>query len=105
MSDQPPPHSPLPEFDAEAAMEDLAARRVTSKYSTRVHVLVEGEIARITFGEIIRPGETNWHSSITMRAFDAIALADLIWRQDTADQKRIIAASAPLKGTPGGGPE
>lgn len=68
--------------------ESLDARRQTSTFANRVHVLVTGGVARITFGEQVRPGETNWHSSITMTAYDALRMADLIYTQDDADRAR-----------------
>lgn len=67
--------------------ESLAARRVASPFATRMHVLVNGGVARITVGEAVQPGETNWHTSFTLTAFDAIQLANLIFRQDDADRR------------------
>lgn len=68
--------------------ESLEARRTTSHFANRVHVVVNAGIARLTFGEVVRSGETNWHSSITITAYDALRLVDLVYIQDEADRAR-----------------
>lgn len=78
----------LPDPLSGETKESLDARRIDSKFSNRLHVIVSGGIARITFGEMIRPGETNWHSSVTLTAYDALRLSDLIFVQDDADRAR-----------------
>lgn len=92
MTDVPNPPERAPWVETE---ESLNARRVTSLFGNRVHVLVNGGVARITIGEIVQSGETNWHTSFSMVAFDAVQLAELIITQDNWDRRQMNAPPAP----------
>jgi hypothetical protein len=77
--------------------ESLEARRRTSSFANRYHVIVTGGVARITIGEVVQFGETNWHTSFTMTAYDAVQLARFITSQDDYDRRQMGITQPPTE--------
>jgi len=78
--------------------EAISSLRTTAMFANRFYVSVAGGLTRISFGEIVFPGETHFHTSVVISNEHAKILVDLIVR--VMQRTKEISPATPPSSSP-----